>query len=555
MAAFSWWSVGFWAALTLKDAALFLASLKLFAALTLAAAGTNVLKTYCVDMLNIRWRNWLTKTMIERYISGKTNFLDLTRHATQIDNPAQRIQEDVQSFVETTTSLLLNFLNAALTLITFIGTLWVIGGSLSFVVLGSSIVIPGYLVWCALLLAIISSALTHAIGHKLTKLTHEQRDLEADFRKDMELLNHESESIAQEHGERYYKRSLLNTLKNICKNAYQRLLIRVNLTAYNSFYQQASVVLPYIIAAPLYFTTQLAFASLWQITFAFSQVQISLNFFIDSYETLATYKTTIERLVELERALSADGLTSSPKNIHVHQNEYEHNIEIKNLNVTTPSSTNFIMRNLNISFKKGENTLIKGHSGLGKSTLFKAIANAWRYGDGQINLPHYRDVFFLPQKPSLPHDTLRAVLAYPDTKDTYTTAQYISALQAVGHMDAFIDALDTKTSWSKRLSPGQQQRISFARALLKKPNWLFLDEATASLDVASEQHLYALIKNELKATTFVSIAHRPTVATFHDRIVTVEPDQDGIMRVNEHTHPDIAVNDHPFNDTTALLKL
>jgi len=213
---------------------------------------------------------------------------------------------------------------------------------------------------------------------------------------------------------------------------------------------------------------------------------------------------------------------STKKGIIVRENNALDAFCVKKLNIAYPSSTGFIMRGLNLQLNRFENTLIKGPSGLGKSTLFKVMAGTWKYGDGEITVPNCRSVCFLPQRPSLPNDTLRAVLAYPETVDTYPKEQCIRVLRAVGALDKFINELDTKADWSKRLSGGQQQRISFARALLKKPDWLFLDEATASLDTNSETHLYSLLKKELVGTTFVSIAHRPTVDVFHKRIVTLD---------------------------------
>ena len=273
-----------------------------------------------------------------------------------------------------------------------------------------------------------------------------------------------------------------------------------------------------------------------EIGFSFTQVQFSLSWFTNSYERIASYKTSVTRIVELKNAMQDDGLTTTPKCIVVHEDnisEKPHELKVRNLNIAYPSSTNYMMRELNLTFKPGENTLIKGRSGLGKSTLFKVMAGTWKYGTGEVSVSNHHKMCFLPQKPSLPNDTLKAVLAYPEPVDTYTDIQYETVLRAVGHMDKFIDELNTKAIWSKRLSGGEQQRISFARALLKKPDWLFLDEATASLDEKSESTMYTLIKEQLKSTTFVSIAHRPTVERYHNRVVTFDADKEGIICLND----------------------
>jgi putative ATP-binding cassette transporter len=203
------------------------------------------------------------------------------------------------------------------------------------------------------------------------------------------------------------------------------------------------------------------------------------------------------------------------------------------------SSTGHILRNLNLKLTPGKHTLIKGPSGLGKSTLFKAISGTWKYGNGDIFVPAGKNLYFLPQKPTLPRDTLKAVLAYPEPVNTYTDEQYINALKAVGGMDDFIPKLQEKRPWAKELSDGQQQRVSFARALLKKPDWLFLDEATSALDEASEEHVYSVIIKELKNTTIVSIAHRKTVEKHHPRIVLFRANKEKEIEVTEQASTEL----------------
>ena len=529
----SWWTVGFWAALSASSLPLFIASMETFALIVSGLVAVSVLRNYLVETLSIRWRNWLTNKLVNDYLSSdENNYLDLSRHASQIDNPGQRIQSDVQIFVSQTLSLSLDFLNAVLTQISFIGTLWVVGGALSFVLLGVSITIPGYLVWVALLFSAVASYITYRIGRFLVDLNRQQESLEADFRKDIDLLNDESENIAQEKGEHYYQESLASQSNDISQNSITILGVRINLTMFKGFYQQIAAILPYIAAAPLYFMGQTTLGQLMQIGFAFAQVQASFDWFINSYEWLASYKASLDRLIELEHALGKNSLVSTKKNIVV-QHKDTNTLVVNDLNIAYPSSTGFMMRHLNISFKFGENTLIKGPSGLGKSTLFKVMAGTWTYGDGEVIVSDDHKMCFLPQKPTLPNDTLKAVLAYPDPVETYTEEQYIAVLTAVGNIDHLIDELETKTAWSKRLSPGQQQRIAFARVLLKKPDWLFLDEATSSLDPEGEQHLYELIKNELKNTTFISIAHRPTVGKFHERIINFTSNEDHVIDIKE----------------------
>lgn len=534
---FSWWTVGFWAALMAKDLALLISSMEIFTLLTVGYVAVTAFKNYLMEDLAIRWRKWLTNKFINKYFSGENNYLDLRRMTGQVDNPGQRIQQNIDSFVDLSLALSFDFLNSALSLIMFVGTLWVVGGALSFVILGASITIPGYLVWLAIIIAAGASLITHLLGGSLADYNKKEVRFEAEFRQELELLNNEAEAIALERGESYYKNSLLNRAQEIYNNAYQTLKIKTILESFQNLYLRISMFVPYILAAPLYFTGLIDMGQLMQVGFAFGEVNFSLNWFVGSYQMLADYKASIDRIIELDQALEADGLKATKKSVSVIEYDSTEQLTIKNLDLAKPSSTQLIMSGLNITLNRGENTVIKGPSGLGKSTLFKAIAATWKYGSGEISVPSYSKVCFLPQRPSLPTDTLRAVLAYPRPVSNYTEEQYIAALRAVGGMDQFIGELDTQDCWSNRFSGGEQQRISFARALLIQPDWLFLDEATASLDEDKEFHVYTMIKKHLKNTTFISIAHRSTVDQFHDRIIYLTPQKKQEVREEQEIKP------------------
>lgn len=533
MALFASWNVGFWAALTEMNLPLFLESIQSFVILTVSYMGLSILQDYLVGVLSINWRNWLTKKLIAKYTSPDgNNYLDLERHPSELENPPQRIQEDVKSFVDQTFSLGINILRSILITATFIGTLWVVGGSLTI----ASITIPGYLVWTVLLYSSLSTGLTYLIGGSLKKLTNDQQNLEAEFRSSMENMGNDAESVAQDHGEAYYQQSLNNRFRAVNNNSYKILGVRIRLNTLNAFYQQISIIIPYLLSAPLYFSGLIGLGQLFEIGMAFSQIQWSLSWFSNSFENFAQYRASAERITALKNSLNDDGLTTTEKSIVVQKNDFNE-LSVHNLNVQYPSSTDFMIRKLNLTLRPGENTWIKGDSGLGKSTLFKVIAGTWKYGTGDVSITNNKKLCFLPQRPSLPNDTLKAVLAYPESVETYTNEQYVAVLQEVGDLDRFTADLDSKAPWSKRLSLGQQQRLSFARAILKKPDWLFLDEATASLDDKAEQRMYTLIKNKLRGTTFVSIAHKNTVARFHDRVIFLSVDESRNACLSEGEKP------------------
>jgi len=531
---FGSWSTVFWDALVASDMALYTTSIQNFVMLTAGFIGISVLKDYLVGVLEINWRNWLTTKLLNKYTADEeNNYLDLARHPKEIENPAQRIQADVKGYVKQSLLLGSNLFQAALTICMFIGQLWVIGGALTI----ASVTIPGYLVWVALLYSAAVTLITHLLGRSLAKLNNTQKNLEADFRSNLELISNEAPSIEQEHGRKYYQESLKSNVDAIKENSYKILGVKINLTAFNSFYQQISGLIPYMLAAPLLFSGIINVGQLMEIGFAFAQIQLSLSWFSDSYESLAHYTTNAKRISALENCMSKGGLITSARDIHLREGNTDE-LSVHNLDIAYPTNSQFIIKSMNLSFHRGENTLIKGRSGLGKSTLFSVMSGSWKYGNGDVSVADFKKMCFLPQKPSLPNDTLKAVLAYPDPVSTYTDEQYEAALRDVGDLDPFIELLETKAAWSKRLSPGQQQRISFARALLKKPDWLFLDEATASLDPENEERMYSLVRDKLTTTTFVSIAHRPSVSIFHNRVITLDVDEDRNVRVNEGSDPE-----------------
>jgi putative ATP-binding cassette transporter len=540
MVVLGWWSAGFWAVLTAKALAPFLIAMGQFALLLTSLVTVHVLKNYLIGKLSILWRNWLTHKILDQLFNGENNYLDLKRFSSEIDNISQRIQEDVKAFVELTLNLSTELLRSVLSLGAFAGTLWVIGGPLAVVLLGLNIVIPGYLVWVALIIAIAATVATHFIANPLIETNKKSEQIEADLRHELSQLNENAENIAEEHAEPYYKKSIELKMQDINGTSDKKLETQTKLIAFQNFYSQISEILPYLVSAPLYFSGLIELGQLMQIGMSFGQVSSSLSWFVDTYENITLYKTRIERVTELQKTFEKDGLAANAKLI-ARKERNKDSVNIKHLNImeAQASSTGHILRNLNLKLTPGKHTLIKGPSGLGKSTLFKAISGTWKYGNGDIFVPAGKNLYFLPQKPTLPRDTLKAVLAYPEPVNTYTDEQYINALKAVGGMDDFIPKLQEKRPWAKELSDGQQQRVSFARALLKKPDWLFLDEATSALDEASEEHVYSVIIKELKNTTIVSIAHRKTVEKHHPRIVLFRANKEKEIEVTEQASTEL----------------
>lgn len=526
MAVLTWWTAGFWAVLTAKALTPFLISLGELTLITAALAGVTVTKNYLVGKLSIYWRNWLTKKCLKELFNSANNYLDLKRFPHVIDNFSQRIQEDIKNFVELTLELSEGILKSALSLGAFTGTLWIVGGSLTGTLLGLNIIIPGFLVWVALIAAITATITTYFIGKSLPQITQDVKRTEADLRKDLTQLNHGAENIAEEHAEGYYAASLEKTLQQVKEFSTKKLHAQTKIAAFQSFYYNIIQYLPFIFSAPLYFAGLIEIGQLMQVGMSFSQVSMSLSLMVESYEKIASCRACIERIVELQIALKDESMpNANTKSIFRKERDkasIKESINIKNLSIQPPqqSTSNYFLRGLNLKLLPGEHVLIKGKSGLGKSTLFKIISGTWQYGDGKITVPssEKRQLYFLPQFPTMPYSTLRAILAYPEPAHSYNDKQYVAALQAIGEMNDFTSKLNETRDWSF-LSGGQQQRISFARALLKKPAWLFLDEATSALDEESEDLVYRALQENLPNTTIVSIGHRSTIAKYHSRVV------------------------------------
>lgn len=526
-ALFASWGAGFLAAIIAKDLALMLSSIELFIYLLIGDIAINGLYQYLNSVLCTKWQNWLTKNFLDNYLLLNKNYLRLNRLFKEVDHPEQRIQDDVKLFVQNLTDLVFGLLRSSLSLAVFLGTLWVLGGTISFNIVGLNIVIPGYLVWVSLLLAGVTSIITRFFGTKLPILNNNNIQLEAEFRKEMNEMIKYAESVAIENGHYYYHKSLSKKLEAILNISYEIIHETVKLSAFQNFCNNIPMVLPYLCASPLYFAGKIGIEQFSQIGTAFAEVNTAFSWFVNSYSQIITYRINLTRISELEMVLNQkSGVMQG--NIIRQYNEQNY-ISIINLCINNPDKQDeYFIQGLNLTLPSKRHTLIRGKSGLGKTTLFKILGNTWTLGTGTISFPlQFRkdsfedDVYFLPQHPVLPHDTLKAALAYPKTSDCYSEQEYTAVLTKVGNIDKYKANLNEVRDWSNELSGGQQQHVSFARALLHKPKWLFLDEATSAIDAASESHLYNLLKTELPNLTIISIAHKESVASFHDRVVTI----------------------------------
>ncbi|OPF62522.1 ABC transporter ATP-binding protein/permease [Hydrogenophaga sp. H7] len=520
------WNRVFYDALQNKDQVTFWRELGRFTYLAFGFIIIAVYRFYLRQVLEMRWRTWMTKHYLDRWLSNKAFYqLELHRFAKDTDappdNPDQRIAEDLNLFTSSTLGLSMGLLSSVITLVSFVGILWTLSGSFSFGFNGGSYTIPGFMVWMAVLYCAVGSVLAHYIGRPQIKLNFQQQRVEADFRVHLVRVREYSESIALDRGEPVERQHLGERFGAVLDNYWKLIKAQKRLIWFTNGFGQAAVVFPFIVAAPRFFSGAIQLGELMQISSAFGRVQDSLSWFVDNYDALAAWRATTDRITSFEesfQALQAAPLQSAPAT-------EADTLQIDSLDLALPGGVALVSAG-GLSLKAGDSLLVKGPSGSGKSTLFRALAGIWPWAKGQLQKPadFEQRVMFLPQRPYFPVGSLRKALAYPEPADRYGDEQLRQAL-----VDALLphlaDRLDEEDSWGQKLSGGEQQRLAVARALLKQPRWLFIDEATSALDEAAEHAVYeklqALVRSQNGA--LVSIAHRPTVAAFHARRWELEP--------------------------------
>jgi putative ATP-binding cassette transporter len=358
------------------------------------------------------------------------------------------------------------------------------------------------------------------VGRPLIGLNFEQQRYEADFRFSLARIREYGEQIALLRGESSEAQQLQGRFANVIRNFLQIVSRTKKLTALTAGYSQVSAVVPYVLVAPYYFGGKIALGGMTQTASAFSQVQSSLSFFVDAYSTIAEYKAVVDRLTSFDASVAyARDAQRFEKHVHLRPGAGR-DMELSNLLVGLPDGS-MIVRVDHLTLRHGDSLLLTGPSGSGKSTLFRAISGIWPFGEGSVTIPDRQSMMLLPQRPYLPMGPLRTAVTYPASHDAYTDAEITEALRAA-KLPQFANQLDEDRAWAQTLSLGEQQRLAVARALLAKPDWLFLDEATAALDEPTEEEIYRVIKERLPQTTVVSIGHRSTLAAYHDRRIDMK---------------------------------
>jgi len=512
---FNYWNNNFYNALQQYDWPEFWRQFAIFGGLALAFMVVGVYAAYLQRILHIRWRRWLTERFLRDWLDDQAYYrMQLNQSLT--DNPDQRIQEDLDRFATITLGLSLGLLSAIVTLVSFLSILWTLSGALTIPLGGdASIAIPGYMVFAALIYAVVGTVLTRLIGQPLVRLNFDQQRFEADFRFSMVRLRENAENIAFYGGEARELDTFRARFARVVANWWGIIKRRKKLGWFTYGYDQVAIVFPFLVAAPRYFNKTIQLGGLMQIASAFRQVQESLSFIVSSYTEIAEYQAVVQRLSGFRARMdeiAADRAGARPIEI-----EYGGvGVAVDALDLDLPDGRP-LRQDIALAAGPGNPLLITGPSGVGKSTVLRAIAGLWPFGRGRIRVTDGR-ALFLPQRPYLPLGTLADALAYPHAATELPREHLVEALRAVG-LPQLVDRLDEEGNWAQRLSIGEQQRVAFARVLLARPEIVFLDEATSALDEAAEMSLYRLLRDAPWRPTIVSIGHNTSLQRFHDTVV------------------------------------
>lgn len=523
---FNEWNRFFYDALQEKNYPVFLEQLLRYTVLAFIYVVIAVYKFYLTQQLEMRWRAWMTRHYLRRWLDHQVYYhLELNRYAQLApdqspDNPDQRMQEDLNLFTTRTVGLSMELLNALVTFVSFVGILWTLSGEFTFQWGGEEFAIPGFMLWVAVLYCGVGTVLTHYVGRKLIPLNYEQQRREADFRHHLVRVREYSEAIALDRGEAVENQQLNLRFDHVLRNYLQLIDAKKRLTMFTSTFYQASAVFPFLVAAPRFFSGAIQLGALMQIASAFNRVQDSLSWFIDNYDNLAAWRATTDRLTHFEAAIR----NASRKPPLRHETADGGGLQASELALDLPTGHRLLART-ELRVQPGDSILLRGPSGSGKSTLFRALAGIWPLASGRVALPE--SSMFIPQHPYFPNASLRDALAYPEPATNYDDATLKQAL-CDALLPQLVDQLDVVDAWGQKLSGGELQRLALARVFLKKPAWVFADEATSALDEEAEKTLYRRLMDLVKegGGAIVSIAHRQTVATYHSHTWTLEKRSD-----------------------------
>lgn len=504
------WNNDFYNALQNYDEPQFWPLIRNFTIIAFTYIAVAVYSLYLQQMLQIRWRTWMTKQYIERWSGGQT-YYKMQLLGERTDNPDQRISEDIRDFVDYTLALFLSFLQQATTLVAFIVVLWNLSGVIAVPIGSGEFKLHGYMVWLCLAYASAGTYLAFKIGKPLVLLNFDQQRYEADFRFGLIRYRENAENIAFYRGEKAETKHIWSWFSMVAGNYFSLMRYQKRLSWFINGYGQTAIIVPILLVAPQYFAGQIMLGGVIQAMMAFGKVQDALSFFVDRYATIAEWQAIVNRLLSFGLHMrNVEEICDARKLEPAEQAAFF----AQNINVSLPDGK-VLLRDLTFQLQSGDRLLITGPSGCGKSTLMRAISGIWPYSSGIVGLQEGSTSLFLPQRPYLPLGTLQQALLYPGQGSI--KREELQKVMQLCQIEKWLDFLEQENDWSRVLSLGEQQRIAFARVLLTKPDVLFMDESTSALDEDTEKALYELVRRQLPDTALISIGHRSSLVSFHDR--------------------------------------
>ncbi len=516
------WFNSFYSALQNYDSGAVYSGLLRFTGLAFAHIAFAVYSYYLQQRLALRWRKWMTKNYLAKWTGQQMYYrLEMFSQGTA-DNPDQRISEDINLFTARTLSFMSGLLRSATTIVCFIFVLWNLSEVLSFSAAGQEIHIYGYLVWTALAYSVLGTWITHKVGHRLVSLNYLQQKLEADFRFSMVRLRETAESVAFYNGAAKEEAFLSNRFMTLLRNTLFIIKKQKQLSWLTNSYAQIAIIFPFVVAVPRYLSQNISLGGLMQIANCFGKVQDAMSYFVDVYASLAEWQSCAERLLSFDKHIAAIEKETEEKSGSLVREETHDRLRLADVTISVPAMdenkrTREIISSASCTIKSGEHVILKGPSGSGKSTFLRTLAGFWPYVKGHISMPAPSEMMFIPQKPYIPMGTSAEAASYPlETADE----EILSPLLVECGLSHLMEKTDTEADWSHILSLGEQQKLAFVRVFLRKPKWVFLDEATSAMDEETEEKMYRLL-TALPGTTVISIGHRSTLDKWHDRVLRI----------------------------------
>ncbi len=525
------------------DAQMWKQQIVVFLLIGAANVFTGQLNSYIQAWIQIRWRRWMTARYVNYWLEGSTHYrMQLTGNET--DNPDQRIAEDISQFITWTWTYSFSFVQNIINLVTYAMMLYDLSLTIPLMLGGKDWSFPGYFLVISVIWAAVETLITHLVGKPLARLQYNQQMYAANYRFALVRVRECSEQIALLRGEDVEHGRLMRIFGDVVVNQF-RLMGR------NLFYGAVQGIMGYVDAmgytfllgpSYFYYGAISGYGVFQQIATAFLNVVTCLKWFVSNYSSLAIFIAVIDRLYAFNNNYNRTIEIVENSKIKLEEGD-EDQIVIKHLDVELPTGKLQISAN-DVTIKHGEKVLIKGRTGAGKTTVFRVLSGIWPFGDGEVVLPKGKKIIVLPQKPYFPIGTLADAITYPEPSGTYSREEMVKALQLVGMAD-YAARLDEEGHWNMMCSGGEQQRLAIARALLYKPDYMFFDEATASMDEPSEMELYTMLNEEAKDATIISIGHRSSLAQFHNRTLFAEKEPDGHYLFRENYHPEDEDEEEP----------